>query len=107
MTIRPSAKSFATKGMPFEMTDQEVLADKGAVALIAAENARLIVIELVSKEMIRPRVALFASGRGENGIVKKIFSRVRAAEWHRSSEARSTYLCAAGLITCVPHLRRG
>lgn len=46
--IGPPSKSFAAQCMPFEMADQEVLADKGAITLVAREDAVLYVIELVS-----------------------------------------------------------
>ena len=73
VSIGPSAERLATECMSFEMTNEKVLSDKGAIALIAAEDTGLVVVELVTKEMVRSRVAL----------------------------------CAARLVTCVPHLRRG
>ena len=70
MTVGPPSERFAAEGVPLEVADQKILTNEGAVALVAAEDACLVVVELVSKQMIWARVAF----------------------------------CAAGLITCVPHL---
>ncbi len=48
--------------MSLEMAYEQVLTNKSAIALVTAENASLVVVELVSEEMIRTRVALSTAG---------------------------------------------
>lgn len=52
VTVGPSAESLSAQSVSLEMTNEKVLTDKGAIALIAAEDACLIVIELVAQEVV-------------------------------------------------------
>lgn len=60
--VGPSAQCLAPEGVALEMPDEKVLADKGAVALVAAENTVDVVVELVPEKMVGARVALVATG---------------------------------------------
>lgn len=58
VTVGPSTEGLAAEGMPLKVAYEKILTDKSTVALVAAENARLIVVELVTEEMVRTRVTL-------------------------------------------------
>lgn len=62
VSVGPSTKRLATKGMSFEVTDEEVLSDKGTIALVTAEDACLVVVELMTKEMVGSRITLCTAG---------------------------------------------
>ena len=61
VTVGPSTEGLAAEGMPLKVAYEKILTDKSTVALVAAENARLIVVELVTEEMVRNAAAELAS----------------------------------------------
>jgi hypothetical protein len=62
VAVGPSAERLAAESMALEMTYEEILTNKGAIALVATEDARLVVVELVAQKMVGTGVALCASG---------------------------------------------